>query len=334
MATPLSPRSIRRILVIKLSSLGDLFHALPAVHELKTGFGAVVDWVTQPAYTELVGRFGDVNRVLAFPRRRFLTGAAAFFRDLRRDRYDLIVDFQGLLKSALIARLARGTFRLGPSFHREGAHLFYTAVAGPRNRNRHAVEEALDAVRYLGHTPTQPISPLSFPKRPRTEPRPRVALLPCSRWITKNWPPERFIETARGLLADPGAALFLVGAAEDRPVCDAIANALEGRVVNLCGQTSLVEMGSLLQEMDLVISVDSGPMHMAAALGIPVLAVFGATDPVRTGPYGAKHRVLHHENMPCRPCRSRQCARHDLACLADLPAGRVLAAARAMLASS
>ena len=102
-------------------------------------------------------------------------------------------------------------------------------------------------------------------------------------------------------------------------------------MVNVCGKTSLVELGSLLQEMDLAITVDSGPMHMAASAGVPVLAIFGATDPRRTGPFGEKHRVVVMEGLECRPCFSDWCARHDLACLRDLPAERVVTQAMEML---
>ena len=320
-----------RILVIKLSSLGDLFHALPAVRNLKQQLNATVDWVTQTPYVDLVKCFPDVNRVIAFPRRNFLKRSSPFVRDLRREKYDLVLDLQGLLKSALVARIARGGKRIGPSFAREGSRLLYSAVAGPTNKNRHAVDEVLDVVRYLGLEVRKPEFPVVFPKAQRPEPSPRVAFIPCSRWRTKNWPPERFVEVGRALQERADATIFLAGGPEDQPTCGAIEQQLGERVVNVCGRTSLVELGSLLQEMDLVITADSGPMHMAAAAGRPVLAVFGATDPKRTGPYGEKHRVVALEGLECRPCFSDRCARLDLACLRDLPAERVVAQAMEML---
>lgn len=320
-----------RILVIKLSSLGDLFHALPAVASLKRELNATIDWVTQTSYVDLVECFPDVNRVIAFPRRDFLKHSAAFIRELRREKYDLVLDLQGLLKSAMVARVARGGKRIGPSFAREGSRLLYSAVAGPKNKNRHAVDEVLDVVRYLGFKVSNPEFPVVFPKTQRSEPSPRVAFIPCSRWLTKNWPAERFVEVGRALQERAGATIFLAGSPKDQPTCGAIKKQLGGRVVNVCGKTSLVELGSLLQEMDLVITVDSGPMHMAAAAGQPVLAVFGATDPKRTGPYGERHRVVALEGLECRPCFSDRCARHDFACLRDLPAERVIAQAMEML---
>ena len=332
-----SPDQIRRLLVIKLSSMGDLFHALPTVRALKHASGATVDWLVQPAYVPLAGCFTDVDRVLAFPRHRVALFLFRFLQELRRERYDLVVDLQGLLKSAIPSRLTRrtrGAPVLGPSFHREGSRLFYSAVAGPRNKARHAVDECLDAIRWLGWPlPETAEFPVRFPAVPRIGPGPVVGLVPASRWPTKNWPPERFIEVARELRAQAKATLFLVGAPDDVPVCARIADGMGDGVVNLCGKTSLVELGSLLQEMDLAITVDSGPMHMAAAVGTPVLAVFGATDPKRTGPYGGRHRVVVAENLDCRPCFSGRCARKDLACLGRLSAERVVAQAMEMLST-
>ncbi len=320
-----------RVLIVKLSSLGDIMHALPAARQLKTGLHATIDWVTQTGYIDLVRHFPDVDRVIGFPRKQFAARAAEFLRELRAEKYDLVVDLQGLLKSALVARCARGTRRIGPSFHREGSAWFYPEIAGPRNRNRHAVDEALDVVRHLGLAVDTPVFPVSFPRQPLNDPHPRIALIPCSRWSTKNWPSAGFIETAKALRQAVKASIHLVGGPEDVGSCREMETALQGQVTNTCGKTSLVELGSLLQEMDLVISVDSGPMHMAAALGKPVLAIFGASDPLRTGPYGKQHRVLTTEGLECRPCLSKSCARQDLACLAQLPPGRVITAALEML---
>ena len=139
-----------RVLVVKLSALGDLFHSLPAVHNLKVGLGAEIDWVTQKEYVDLVRCFTDVDRVIPFYRKAFFTNLKLFLEELRTRDYDYVIDLQGLLKSAIVARLARGKERIGPSFHREGSHLFYSAVAGEPARNRHAVEENLDIVRHLG----------------------------------------------------------------------------------------------------------------------------------------------------------------------------------------
>ena len=281
-----------RILVVKLSSLGDLFHALPAVHVVKEGLGAAIDWVTQPEYADLVRCFADVDHVRVFPRRTLLRDGRAFLRELRRVEYEYAIDFQGLLKSALVTRAARARKRIGPSYSREGARWLYDCVAGRKDKNRHAVEEGLDVARFFGLAIGDPQFPIEFPVVSPGGQAPRVALVPCSRWEAKNWPPERFAEVARRLSVEKGVSIYVLGGASDRDACGALADEVGGDVVNLCGKTSLVEMAGTLREMDLVITVDSGPMHVAAALGVPVLALFGATDPTRTGPYGSRHRVV------------------------------------------
>ncbi len=319
-----------RILVIKLSSLGDLFHALPTVHLLKAGLSATVDWVTQPEYVELVRCFTDVDRVIAFPRRRFIRRAAGFLRELRLERYTHIIDLQGLLKSAAVARLARGDDRIGPSFHREGAGFLYSRVAGVRNRQRHAVEESLDVLRLLGR-PAGPVEfPVRFPKAQLADPAPRIGIVPVSRWPTKNWPAESFTAVARTLRSEARASIFLLGGPDNVTACAKIAGQLGGPLVNQAGRLSLVETGSVLAGLDLLIANDSGPMHMAAALGVPVLAVFGATDPGRTRPFGASHRV-EHLGLPCQPCFRKTCQFGDNRCLAGLAPERVATTALEML---
>jgi ADP-heptose:LPS heptosyltransferase len=321
-----------RILVIKLSSLGDIFHALPAVHNLKLGLGAEIDWVTQPEYRELVSCFTDVERVITFPRRQFLPQAGGFFRELRRERYDYIIDFQGLLKSAITARMARGARRIGPSFHREGSRLLYAEVAGPCNRSRHAVDQNLDVVDHLGLDRVDPVFPVQFPFYSVTGEGPKVALVPCSRWPAKNWSPESFARVGTALHRDRGARLYLVGGPADCEACARLAEGLpDGSYEDTSGRTSILELGGLLGRMDLVITVDSGPMHMAVAAGSRVLALFGVTDPQRTGPYGNRHRVIRSnpDNLP--PSWYRRDDPEVMACMQQLSPDEVIEQAKVML---
>lgn len=331
-----SPDQVHRLLIIKLSSLGDLFHALPAVHALKEASGATVDWLVQSAYVPLVDCFPDVDRVMEFPRQRVLLFLFRFLQELRRERYDLVVDLQGLLKSAIPARLARrngGAPVIGPSFHREGARWFYHAIAGPRNKDRHAVDECLDVLRWLDWPlPETPEFPVQFPKMPVAGSGPLVGMVPASRWLTKNWPPEYFADVARRL-ANVGARILLMGGKDEQLVCDQIEQSLgaESGVINYCGKTRLPELGGLMAGCDLVITVDSGPMHMAAAIGRPVLALFGPTEPTRTGPYGRASQTLWVNGLSCRPCFSKTCERKDIACMRQLYPSRVAEVALGML---
>jgi len=305
-----------RLLIVKLSSLGDLFHALPAVHNLKKGLKGEIDWVTQTEYVDLVRCFTDVSQVIAFPRRQ-PSRALGFIRTLRLKRYDYVIDLQGLLKSAAVTRLARGRRKIGPSFHREGAGILYSEIAGTRALTRHAVAQNLDVVSYLNIQFREIAFPVAFQPETLSQARPRIALLPLSRWPTKNWPVEHFISLGRLLRARRSVSLFLLGGTKDAGKCQEIERALGGNVVNLAGRLSIPETGAVLREMDLLIAGDSGPIHMSAAVGTPTLAIFGPTDPVRTGPYGDQHRVLR-SNLPCQPCYARRCRRGDNACMREI----------------
>lgn len=288
-----------RILIVKTSSLGDLFHALPTVRLLKTAFDAEIDWVVNTQYVGLVECFSDVRKVIPFPRKDWKEKRDAFKAALRKESYDLIVDLQGLMKSALICRMAKrskGAKILGPSFQREGARFLYSAVVGRKNKNRHAVEENLDILRYL-EKPSGPVEfPIQFPTVdfPCLENKPAVVFAPCSRHEAKNWPVKRFVELGEHL----DCQIILVGSPDDAATCLKIENGLpEGACTNLCGKTSLLELGGVLQQADLVVTVDSGPMHMASAAGTPCLAIFGPTDPTRVGPFGDQHRVLRFSTV-------------------------------------
>jgi len=319
-----------RVLVVKLSSLGDLFHALPAVHMIKRALKAEIHWVTQEEYMPVVECFGDVSRVMAFPRQSFFERFRPFVAELRRERYDYVLDFQGLLKSAMVSRLARGRQRVGPSFHREGTRIFYNAVAGRRNRQRHAVEQCLDTVRFLGVQPTDPVFPVAFPRSEVKGAHPRVAFVPASRWISKNWPAHCFVDLAQRLRSMRDLSIFLLGGPADTRLCGEIARELGGEVTDLSGRTSLVETGGVIQEMDLVVANDSGPVHMSVAVGTPTVVIFGPTDPARTGPYGAGHRVVC-TSMPCQPCFSRSCRIETGNCLEGVTPERVAEVVRGML---
>jgi heptosyltransferase I len=322
----------KKILIVKLSSLGDILHALPAVHCLKKSLDAEISWIVHPAFADLVRCFSDVDRVLTFPRR---ASPAEFLRQikmLRAERYDLVLDLQGILKSALVGRLARGGKRIGPSFHREGSFLFYSAVAGARNKNRHAVDENLDIVRFLGLPVLSPEFPVTVPLQLLSEPSPRVALLPFARWPSKTWPLMSFARLGRELQENREASIFILGAAADQAQGLALEKELGGRVVNLAGKTALPQLAALLREMDLVVSNDSGAMHLAAAFGAPVLAMYGPTSPVRTGPYGPRNRVLKGK-LRCQPCFAKRCRFDDNSCMRTITPEAAIHAALEMLAA-
>ncbi|HEV8662628.1 MAG TPA: glycosyltransferase family 9 protein [Candidatus Methylomirabilis sp.] len=316
-----------RVLLIKMSSLGDVIHALPTVAALKRGLACHLTWVVNAAYADLVRCCPAVDAVLPFDRRHALRHLPGFLAAVRREPYHLALDLMGLLKSALVARLAGAEVVLGASYNREGARFFYDARLGPRDLNRHAILQNLDAATYLGLEADPGTFPLRFPAPATPIPagRPVAVLVPGARWVTKRWPEERFAAVAAGLVRD-GVHVLIVG--EEAP---GDGGGWPPEIQDLRGKTSLVELGAVLARTDLVIANDTGPMHLAAALGRPVIALMGPTDPRRTGPAGPGHRVL--SGFPqCSPCFSRTCGNPDrLCCLTAVEPEEVLAAARDVL---
>ena len=329
-----SANQTTRILIVKLSSLGDLFHALPTVHDLHVGLNASVDWVVQKEYIDVVGCFSDVERVIPFSRHAFLSNLPSFYKDLRLGEYDFVIDLQGLLKSGSVTALARGSRKIGPSFNRECSRLFYAEIAGERDLRRHAVDQNRDILRHLKQPISEPIFPVHFPKVANIVEGIHVAFLPQSRWPSKNWPPQFFVHLSERLLKDSNIMITLLGGPADVACCREIEQAVgSSRIINNAGTESLPELGGRLEAMDLLIASDSGPVHMAASVGTPTLVLFGPTDPLRTGPYGQGHRIIRAP-APCLPCYMRNCTRHGASCMNTIEVSAVADAAIDMLGLS
>ncbi len=321
-----------RLLIVKLSSLGDLFHALPTVHALKEGLTAEIDWAVQPEYAELVRCFTDVSRVVPIPRRDVRHALPGAMKALRAARYDAVVDLQGLFKSALVTRLARAPRRVGPSYSRECAALFYTQRVPRGDPGQHAVDQAMDVLAsFRLPRPARPCFPLAFPAYALPDARPRIGLLPVSRWQTKNWPVGHYVALARQLADSWGARVYVLGSRDDAEVAETICKAAPTAIQNLCGRLTLPQLGGVLGQLDLLVANDSGPVHLAAALGTPCLVLFGPTFPARTGPYGPNHRVMQLD-LACQPCRSRTCRVGGIPCLANIRPEQVFTVAEEMRA--
>jgi len=285
----------RPILIIKLSSLGDVLHPLPALHLLKEHYQVPIHWVTQPEYSSLVECFDDVDKVIVFPRRNVLRGLRSFIKTLRSTDYQAVFDFQGLLKSALIAKFAKTDKRVGFADAREGADIFYSDLVKVSGDRVHSVDRGLSICSSLGLECSEVRFPVSFPEYNFDIAGPLVALAPCSRWASKNWPIARFAELANALVKQKNASIVLLGSPDDREECAELEKRIDGKVLNITGKCSIPELGGAIEKVDLFIGNDSGPMHMAAAVKTPVIALFGPTDPVRTGPYGYLADVIGPE---------------------------------------
>jgi heptosyltransferase I len=290
MTTP----SEEKFLVVRLSSLGDLVHTIPAVAALRAAFpSAQIDWVVDRRWSPLIGLVTCINETI--PLDRSPRDVLAMVARLRRTHYTCALDLQGRYRSAVLGWLSGAPRRIGraaKSTREPGAALFYTERVVPTGR--HIVDMTVDLAARAGAKPTaEPQFPLRVPPEAWQRVREKLAregvtgsyvvLSPGGGWKSKCWPPERFgalavaIERAHGL-----RAVVNIAPGEEEMAREIIHAAEPARPVALT--FDIHELAALLSEARLVVAGDTGPLHLAAALGTRVVGLFGSTDPERNGP--------------------------------------------------
>lgn len=309
----------RNILIVKPSAIGDVVHTLPILNLLRRQFPqAKISWLITPACAGLLDGHSMVDEVILFERKRFahswrnlaaLRDLVSFAKDLSARQFDLAIDLQGLFRSAWITWQTRAPVRVGFANAREFAWAAYTHRVPIRNLEQHAVERYLTLTESLGC----PRSPVEFPFATNDADRefvrdllgseePYALLIPGTNWPTKRWPVERFAELVTPLREHYGLRSIAAGAPNEVELAAKITGAR-----NLAGKTNLRQLTALIEGARLIICNDSGPMHLAAALRKPMVACFGPTNPIRTGPYEQMQSVLRID-IPCSPCYSRKCS--------------------------
>ena len=335
--SPLRRIEPRRVCIIKPSALGDVVQTLPVLGALRQRFSrAHIAWVVNHAYASLLTPIPHLDEVIPFDRERYRgigprnwQEILGFFRGLSERRFDLAIDLQGLLRSGLMTWATRASCRVGLTSAREGARLFYTYRANDLPIEQGAVERYWKVVEALGagecaREYSLALSPLEQEWACWAIgglPRPIVALNPGARWQTKRWPADRFADvTDKALGRTAGSAVVLGGPGEE-PFADIVAARLHLPCVNLCGRTSLRQLAALLQQCDLLLTNDSGPMHLAAAVGTSTVSIFTCTSPVRAAPTGAAHCVAQ-TSVSCKGSYRKTCDR--MICMQELSADKVL----------
>jgi lipopolysaccharide heptosyltransferase II len=266
-------------------------------------------------------------------------------RTAREKRFDFVLDLQGLSRSAIFGWLANGSTFIGldnlREGNREGAQIFYDRLAPRSPPGTPAPERYAAILQPLGLSrnwnfewlPKRIEIAETAQRRLGERSRRWVMLLPGARWETKRWPAEFFAGTIRKLSErHPDLHFAILGGASDKPLAQIISSAQPDNSLDLTGETSLPEMVEWLRCASLVISNDTGPLHVAAALKRPLIAIYGASDPTYTGPYTQSDAVLQATDLECVPCMKRTCAyREHLACLRSITPEQVCARASAIL---
>lgn len=338
---PLSQLNPQRVLLIKPSALGDVVQTLPLLSALRERWPeAHISWVIKKSLSDLLVGHPDLNEIVTYDDRtrgpRYALTLADLWRRLRRHRYDLAIDMQGLMRSGGMAIASRARRRVGFSIAREGARHAYTDPIQVPTLQMPAVQRYWLVAQALGIDSAIATAQLGLTanhtewaaEQLRDLPRPILAVHPGAKWQTKRWPAEHFAELCRRAVQMHDAGILLLGGPETAPECNEIEAALDGHVVNLAGKTTLRQLASLSAAADAFLSCDSGPMHLAAALGTPVVSVFTCTSPLRAAPHGEAHRAVA-TGVDCAASYVRTCP--HLKCMSELTPDRVWPALHATL---
>jgi heptosyltransferase-1 len=333
----------KNILIVKLSAIGDVIHALPVAPALKQCFPkSRITWVVeQPAY-DLLTNNPCIDEIIVFEKARVksLSGlyhyAPNFISELRARRFDLALDLQGLFKSAALSFLSGAAQRLVYCNAREYSDVIGKKVCGP-NSQGHIVERYLDVVRSLGCSSTDPEFVINITDSEAQQAvaiakqaglavnNPYVVLIPGTNWTNKCWPADYFA-TLAGRIFDSQMIPVFVGGNADKAIMCEISSKSTLPPIDLTGKTSLKQLAYIIKNARVVVAGDTGPMHLAAAVGTPVVALFGPTDPERNGPYGSKHAVLTTRRS-CERCWRRQCPDGKV-CLSEISVDQVFDAVK------
>lgn len=336
------------ILIVKLSALGDVVQGLAIVSPLKASFpGSKIHWLVEKPYAAIVACHKDVDEVIAWDRGSlgsgvwhrgkrdtFSNGHLELVRALRKG-YDLAIDIQGLLKSGVWMGLARARRKIGFRDPRERWNRFFTKEKYERaSMGTHAVEHYLGIISALGgRVHKRPTYGISLPREALFKAKgllgavgwkqgePLAVLVTGARWDSKKWESWGFSQVADRLSIGLGLRPVFVGTTWEKAQVREIVAQMKSRALDLTGTTDLPTLASVMRLARVVVSTDSGPLHVAVAVGTPVVALFGPTAPWRTGPYGEAHSVVRVP-MQCSPCFRRRCARR--ACMRSITPSDVI----------
>jgi 3-deoxy-D-manno-octulosonic-acid transferase/heptosyltransferase-1 len=351
----LEPRSI---LIVKLSAIGDVIQTFPMVEALKKQYPqARIDWVVEEDASDILVGYPVLNRVIISRRKSWqkflfqrqkirgtLREIGRFIHDLRGQDYDWVIDNHGVFKSGLLVFLSRGRRKIGfeasAGIADEGNYLFTNERYRPLSIERHALERYLNLVYQIG-VEAGPASleffvPPEFRKKAEDLlrengflSRPIVVIHPMAKWETKQWPLENFARLISAFSQRRASVVVTGGREDEEPVREILRQVnSSSKVLNLVGRTGLRELAGIFILSNLVLTPDTGPMHLAAAVKAPLIALFGPTAPWRTGPYGDDHVILR-KPLECCPCFKKVCVAKE--CMKSISVDEVLAVAEKKL---
>ncbi len=336
-----------KILIVKISSLGDVVHGVAFVNALTAGRADVtVDWVAGDAYVDLLKEVRGVRKVIPFKRKAWGAGwyqppvmseIFSFIRKIRRERYDICLDLQGLLRSGLITFFSGAGVKAGFAEAREGSRFLYNKTIAPGDAP-HAVKKLFRALElFEAPEPERPDFSFNIPAESEATvdtllkklgvDGPFAVFHPGARWFSKMWPEEMWRELAATVHKDTGLPILFTGSKDDCGTVEKIIGNNGRFMFNIAGQTDLFALSDLVRRAEFMVTVDSGPMHIASAFNLPMVALFGPTSPEKTGPLTQAPLKILRSDADCVPCFRQKC---DIGyrCMKDITVQTAVSAVR------
>ncbi|MCX5808976.1 MAG: glycosyltransferase family 9 protein [Proteobacteria bacterium] len=337
------------ILIIRLSSLGDVLMSIPAVVAIRNTFSeAHISWLVEGSVGQLLSHQEFIDNVIEFPRHsiarafkksdpiRGIREIKTFIKKLREINYDIIADFHGIIKSAIFSMLARGDRRLGfgKMYAKEKSHLFYGETVTANSKRIHKVERNMLIARHLGANGDIPQVSLTVPahfdtyiddffsKAGLTSPVFAVNPFSSSQGIYKRWDLKQYEEIIKKIYDTIGAQVIILWGPGEKREAEHLRKMGGDRAILSC-PTNVPQLFSLLKRIDMYIGGDSGVMHLAAFAGCPILAIFGPTDVNINAPY-SKNCTIVRKDLLCSPCKNKNCQSRK--CLTDITVDEVFEA--------
>lgn len=300
-----------KILIIKLGALGDVINTFPLVVNLKRYFNAEIDWLVAPLSYPLVVNHSCVDRAILFDKKRLRDSLPGALREMRAKKYDITLDLQRILKSTLFAMASRSARRIGFNKERckELTWLFPFDRIPPADPRAHMLNQYAEFGAHMGLPPgdvswiipriSESVSGL---------PGKYIVLNVGASRVVKQWAPDHFAALADLIDKKFHLQPVLTGGHEDMEIGKKIKDKTGCNIIDLIGKTSVPQLVEVIADARCVVSCDTGAMHLASALGVDLVALFGPTDPRRTGPFYG--RVIQKNELPCVPCNRRRCEDH------------------------
>jgi len=329
---------VNSFLIVRLGSLGDVIHGIPVAAALRQEYtSARIDWMVDPRYVELLDLVKGLDRRIPVDPRAIKQspGRLRFrqtMRELRQTHYDAVIDLQGLLKSAMLARSVRGRRTIGfPRAHlrEKMARLFYTDAPSPGDAT-HVIFKNLALLAPLGVTDRRVRFPLEIPRTStvvqvaeRFAPAGYVLINPGAAWPNEQWPPDRFGEIASAIARDFGWRSLVLWGPGEQDIAHAVAAASAG-AAEASPPTTITDLVGIARGARLMISGDTGPLHIGAAVNTPIVALFGPTRPERNGPWNLADVTI--SRVQSCSCQYERTCRKTERCIDDITVAEVMSA--------